>query len=104
MDTRLGVGVGVGLLPVTVNRVDPETLPEVAVMVVDPAPTAVARPVLLIVAVAPMFELHVTEVEISFEELSEYVPVAVNCSDEPAEMLGVAGVTWMDTRLATTPF
>ena len=52
IDTRAGT--------VTVSVVDPLTLPDAAAIVVVPWPTLVASPPLLIVAVAGVFEDHVT--------------------------------------------
>jgi len=52
---------------------------EVAVMVVAPAATAVAKPVLLTVATVRSDEVQVTCVVISKIVVSEYVPVALNC-------------------------
>jgi len=63
------------LPPVTVSAVAPETLPDVARIVVDPATTAVARPLdpaaLLIVATAVLEELQVTAAVRFCVELSE---------------------------------
>ena len=74
MDFKLGC---------TVSVVDPFTLPRVALIVVEPEPTLVARPfepaVLLIVATPVADELQVTVVVMFCVLLSEYVPVAVNC-------------------------
>ena len=50
---------------VTVRVVVPEMLPELAVIVVVPAATAVAKPVLLTVATGVLDELQVTWVVIS---------------------------------------
>ena len=50
---------------VTVSVVFPEILPDVAVMVVEPALTAVASPEALIVAFAASDELHVTDAVMS---------------------------------------
>ena len=59
---------------VTVRVIVPDTPPEVAVMVVEPALSAVASPmvlaVLLIEATAELDELQVTDAEISFFEPS----------------------------------
>ena len=85
---------------VTVRVVLPEILPEVAVMVAVPAATAVARPLLLTVATDVLDEVQVTCVVISWVVPSEYVPVAVNCWVVPAGMLGLAGVTDMEDRVA----
>jgi hypothetical protein len=46
---------------VTVNTVDPLIAPDVAVIVEFPTPAPVARPALVIVAVAVVLELQVTE-------------------------------------------
>jgi hypothetical protein len=68
---------------VTVSEVEPETLPEVAMMPADPTATAVASPlepvVLLMVAMELSEELQTTEFVISCIVLSVKVPVAVNC-------------------------
>jgi len=47
--------------PVTVSNVEPTTGPEIALMVLVPAATAVASPPAPIVAVASVPENHVTE-------------------------------------------
>ena len=85
---------------VTVRVVFPEILPEVAVIVEVPAATAEARPLLLTVATDGFEELQVTCVLIPWLVPSEYVPVAVNCLVIPAGMLGLAGVTDMEDRVA----
>ena len=85
---------------VTVRVVFPEILPEVAVMVEVPAATAVARPLLLTVAIDVFDELQVTWVVISWVVPSENVPVAVNCWVAPTDRLGLDGVTAMDDRVA----
>jgi hypothetical protein len=77
-----------------------EILPEVAVMVVVPAATAVARPLLLTVATDGFDELQVTWGVISWLVPSEYVPVAANCWLTPTGMLGLAGVTDMKDKVA----
>jgi hypothetical protein len=85
---------------VTVRAALPETIPEVAVMIVAPAATAVARPLLLTVATNVFDELQVTCVVILKLVPSEYAPVAVNCWVTPTGMLGLAGVTDIDERVA----
>lgn len=66
----------------TVSVVEPET-PKVAVMVVEPAATAVANPcepeALLMEATPPTDELQATKVVKSRTEPSEKDPAAVNC-------------------------
>ncbi len=89
---------------VTVSVVDPDMLPDVAVTVVEPAATDVARPfepvALLIVATPVLDELQVTVVVRFCVVLSENVPVAVNCWVVPLAMLGLAGVIARDTSVA----
>lgn len=84
----------------TVSVVEPVTLPEVAEIVVEPALSAVARPVVLIVAVAVLLEAQVTLLVRFCVLLSENVPVAVNCCVPPAAIEGFAGVTAIDTSVA----
>ena len=64
---------------VTVRVVEAEMVPDTAVIVVVPAATGVAMPVLLTVATDEAVELQVTDVVIFWFELFENVPVAVNC-------------------------
>jgi hypothetical protein len=89
---------------VTVIVVDPEILPDVAVMIVEPAATELASPLepaaLLTVATPAADEPQVTTVVRFCVVLSEYVPVAVNCRAVPLTMLGLDGVTAIDTRVA----
>src|SRR5512144_1193948 len=101
----------VGVIPidtsvadVTVRVVLPETVPEVAVIRVEPAAADVARPlepaVLLTAATAGSAELQVTDAVRSCLVLSEKIPVAVNCLVVPIAILGLAGVTSIDTSVA----
>jgi len=84
-----------------VSVVEPVTSPKAAVMVVEPAATAVARPEAVMVA-APVFdELQVTNVVRSWVALFDSVPLALNCWLVPMAMLGEAGVTVMDDSAAT---
>jgi hypothetical protein len=82
--------------------VDFDMPPKVAVMVVEPIALAlaVARPfepdALLIVATPVFADPHVTEVVMSWVELSEKVPVAANWRVEPTPMVGETGDTAMD--------
>lgn len=88
----------------TISVVVPETLPDRAVIVLLPAATEVATPLkpvaLLMVAVPVLEELQVTDLVRSCVVLLEYMPVAVNCCVVPSAMLGVAGVTTMDCKVA----
>jgi hypothetical protein len=88
---------------VTVNIVDPDMLPDIAMIVAEPAAAPVANPfepaALLIVAAA-VSELHVAAAVKSCVVLSEKVPVALNCWVVPLAMLGFVGVTARDTSIA----
>src|SRR6266702_4654885 len=89
---------------VTVSVVFPETSPSVAVIVVVPAATDVAKPcdppALLIVATEVLDELQVTWVVRSCVVLLLKVPVAVNCRVVPFAILGAVGVTVIVDRVA----
>lgn len=86
--------------PVTVSVVDPETFPDLAIIIVVPAKAPeVTRPEPLIVATSVADELHVADVVMSWVVLSEYVPMAVNCCVVPVGMLRFAGVSSMDTSV-----
>ena len=82
----------------------PEKPPDVAVIVVEPALTDVARPfvpeVLLMVATPVFEEFQVTDEETSWVVLSDNVAMAMNCSVVPSTMLGFAGVTVIDVMKA----
>ena len=85
---------------VTVKVVDPVMPIETALIVLVPVPTAVANPPAAIVATVVVAELQVA-VPVRFcVELSENVPVAVNCSVVPFTIEGFAGVTAIDTSAA----
>src|SRR3989338_1162096 len=71
-----------------------------ATMEVEPVAMVVVKPASLIVATDVADELQFTNVVKFFVLLSEYVPVAVNCCEVPLAMLGLEGVTAMDTRVA----
>jgi hypothetical protein len=89
---------------VTVRVVDPEILPDAAVIAVDPAVTDVANPLepaaLLMAATPALEEFQVTEAVRSCVVLSENVPVAMNCRVVPLAILGLVGVTVIDTSVA----
>src|SRR6186713_685444 len=88
----------------TVSVVEPETAPDVAVIVLEPTSAPVARPsepaAFEIVATAVSDELQVTAVVRSCVEASVYTPVAVNCCVVPLAMPGRAGVTSIETSVA----
>lgn len=91
----------------TLTPVWPFTMPEVAVMIVaaptkgggivTAAPSPVVGPTLTIVESA---ELHVAVVVRFCVVPSVYLPVAVNCRYVPGFIVGLAGVTVMDVRVA----
>jgi hypothetical protein len=85
---------------VTVRVVLPEIVPEVAVIVAIPTAMGVATPALLTVATDVGDELHVTRVVISILVPSEYAPEAVNCWVSRPGMLGLAGVTDIEDKVA----
>ena len=85
---------------VTVRIILPDINPEVAVMVAGPCAMAVARPLPLTVTEEVLDELQMTWVVISKLVPSEYAPEAANCWVIPAGMLGLAGVTDMEDRVA----
>ena len=95
-----GLAMQLDATGVTVKVVEPATpLAEVALIVVVPTATPVARPVALTVAVATALEDHVTVLERFCVVLLVKVPVAVNCLVIPATIVGVAGVTAIDTTV-----
>jgi hypothetical protein len=85
---------------VTVRVAVPDLPLKAAVMVAVPAALAVARPLLTIVATVVLDEDQVTWVVISRVDESEYVPVAVNCWVVPTALLGLAGVTAIEDKVA----
>jgi hypothetical protein len=97
------VGAAITFL-VTVNTVDPDTLPTVALIDVDPAPIVVAsptEPLSLLIEAAPADDEPQTAVVVRFwRVLSLNVPVAVNCSVTPVVAVGLLGVTAIDTSVA----
>ena len=74
----------------------PLILPSVAEIVTGPGDTAVAKPVLLIVAHVVSEEAQVTPLVKTSVDPSDKVPVAVNCSVSPVDRLVLAGVTAID--------
>lgn len=88
---------------VTFKAAESESVPAVAAIVVAPTDFARASPrepaVMLIVATVADDELQVTELVMSRVVLSEYVPVAINCCVVSRAMLGLAGVTAIETRV-----
>ena len=85
----------------TVNCAVPLIVPSVAVIVTGPPPaTPVARPVPAATVATSVFEdVHVDCVVTSFVELSENVPVAVNCCVALMAIVAVGGVTAIDTNV-----
>ena len=86
----------------TVSVVDPETAPSVALTLVDPGATAVARPAVSIVATEVSTTAHVTCEVMSCELPSLHVPVAVSCAVVLTTADGDPGVTAMLVRIGVT--
>lgn len=55
---------------------------------------------MLIDAIPVFDELHVTVVVRSWVELSENIPVAVNCWEVPFAIVGLVGVIWIEASVA----
>jgi hypothetical protein len=89
---------------VTVRVVDPDAVPRVAVIVVEPGPTAVPRPILpAVLLIDPTLgdeEVQTTDPVRSCIEPSVYTPVAVYGCCNPVGRVGFAGVTPIDTSVA----
>ncbi len=84
----------------TVSCAVPLIVPSVAVIVTVPPATPVARPVAAPTVAVPVFEdVHADCVVTSFVELSENVPVAVNCCVALMPIVAVGGVTAIDTSV-----
>src|ERR1700722_2863881 len=69
-------------------------------MLLDPGATPLASPAVVIVATPPLIEVQVTELVRFCVELSENVPVAVNCSEVPFAMERLSAVTAIDINAA----
>jgi len=86
-----------------VSVADPEIVPAVAVIVVEPPPNPKANPellaALLILATAVFDDPQTTDCNMDVL-LSLNVPVAVNCSSCPTPVELVSGATAMDTSPA----
>jgi hypothetical protein len=93
------IDTSVGAVAVTVRVVVPLIAPEAALIVLVPAATPVANPPALIVATLVVCEVHVAVLVKFCVELSEKVPVAVNCFVALFAIEGFAGVTAIDTRV-----
>jgi hypothetical protein len=87
---------------ITIKVVVPTMLPDVAVMLVDPAATEVAKPAVLIVATDWVAESQLAAEVRTFVLPSLYVPVAANCCVVPAVMEGLDGVMAMETSVTVT--
>ena len=87
--------------PETMSDAVPLTEPEVAVMVVLPVPVLAASPVESIAATEVAEELQVTSGNNCVLPSSK-VPTALNCCVVPSAMVGVAGLTEIETKCAAT--
>jgi hypothetical protein len=86
--------------PPTVSVADPLIDPEVAVMVVVPRLTLMARPEALIVATSGLEELQDTLPISACVLPSMYVPVAANCTASPTGIEKVVGLTAINMGVA----
>ena len=86
---------------VTVSGAVPLTPPEDAVMVVEPVPVLLAKPVESMVATEVEDEDQVSGVSNCVLPSSK-LPTAVNCTVVPSAIVEVAGVTAIETRWAGT--
>ena len=85
---------------VTVNPVEPVTLPEAALIVAAPKPTLLACPLLSIVADDGVSEVQVAVAVKSCVVPSVKLPVAVKACLVPNAIEALAGVTAIDTNAA----
>jgi hypothetical protein len=95
------IAIEIKLAPVTVSEAVPLTEPELAVIVVEPMPTLVARPVESTVATDEDDEDQVTDWSHCVLPSSKF-PTAVNSCVVPSAMDGIAGVTKIEVRCAAT--
>ena len=93
MDGLAGVTAMDASVAVTVNVAEPLTVPEVAVIVVEPWVLAVTIPPLAMVATPVLDEVQVTEVRSLVPPVPLYLPVAVNCSVAPVRSDKLFAVT-----------
>ena len=84
----------------TVKVVLPLTPPRVALICDVPCPAPLARPPAAIVATALFDDAQVAVLVSVWVLPSVYVPVAANCCVVPLAIVGFAGVTAIDTRVA----
>jgi hypothetical protein len=101
-ESAIDTKVAAVTVTVVVPASEPHTLAtlQVAVIVALPVPTVLTSPLLLTVAAAGFEEVQVRSAFRSCVEVSEKVPVAVNCWLVPGAMLGAGGVSAIDIRLA----
>lgn len=83
----------------TVTVLVPLMEPELAVIVVVPAASAVTKPLAETVAVVTPDDVQVAVLVRSWVLPSVYVPVASNCKVVPSAIEALAGVTAMDSRV-----
>ena len=100
-DAPAGVTViAISVAEVTVSFVEALALPDAALIVVLPCAMDVASPALLMVATATVEDVQVTELVTSCMLPSLNVPVAVNCCDCPAAIVGFEGAMVSETSAA----
>ena len=94
------IAIDTRVAAVTVNTVEPVTVPELAFTVDVPMPALVAAPLASMLAVEVVFDDHATVPVRSCMLPSVNVPVAVNCCFVPSAIDGSGGVTAMDASAA----
>ena len=94
------IAIDTNVAAVTINTVEPVTVPELAFTVDVPMPALVARPLASMLAVEVVFDDHATVPVRSCMLPSVNVPVAVNCCFVPSAIDGTGGVTAMDASAA----
>ena len=83
----------------TVSVVVPAWVPEVAEITDEPSDTPVARPLVVILAMAGVAEVKLEIAVMSLLLPSVYVPIAINCCAMPIKIDGLAGNTAIDTNV-----
>jgi len=100
IEMLLGVtAIETGAEAVTFSDVELFREPNVAVITLVPCATAVAKPLLLMVATVAAEDAQVTVLVRFWVLPSVYLPVAVNCCVNPLATAGFAGVTAIEAKV-----
>lgn len=90
----------IGELMLMVSTLDPLTDPELAEIIVCPTDALLALPVLVIVATVGFDDIQVAKLVTSCTVPSVNVPLAANCCAAPSRIVGLEGLTAIDTSAA----